>query len=613
MASHFTGLDYAVLFVYFGAMAAMGPIFASKAKTTEGYFLGDRSFPGWLIGFSMFATSISSITFVAYPGDGYKAAWYRMSPNYMLPIAIVIATIWFLPFFRRTQITSAYEYLEGRFGPKTRVYAASAFIFGQAIRVSMVLYLVSLLVYEMLGMNPYLCIVLGGVVTAFYTVLGGIRAVLWTDFIQAMVLWFGGLIALVVILMKLSGGPADIVTDAWKTGKMAHRADVVANLYEKEEDLATYLPIFDDPAAHGYEAVEFKEDDNDPDDFIAVREIANPVHMLARAREKIMDPANPEIVLEEKIRVRETTLGPIKGMPRKFSDIADKTVFLFLLVGLTNWLTEYSANQNVIQRYAASKSAKQARIAMWVCCAFSVPTWGLFMLLGSSLFVFFQQFPTETAMEIYTGANQAKAESILPYFVISYLPAGVTGLVIAAVLSAAMSSISSSLNGVSAVGVVDIYRRHLAKGRTDAHYTMVAKLIGAALAVIMIVGAAILMKVQTTTLQDTASVLAALTAGGLLGLYLLGFFTRTGDDRAMMLGIACTLMFTLWMALSNTKISGEVLLPARFILPIHSYYAGLFGHILMFIIGYGAGMLLPKHDRDLHNLTVWTADDKPLD
>ena len=95
----FSTLDYAVLIIYFGAMAALGPLFASKARTTEGYFLGDRSFPGWLVGFSMFATSISSVTFMAYPGDAFKTAWYRMTPNYMLPIACLIAAYYFLPFF----------------------------------------------------------------------------------------------------------------------------------------------------------------------------------------------------------------------------------------------------------------------------------------------------------------------------------------------------------------------------------------------------------------------------------------------------------------------------------------------------------------------------------
>ena len=505
----FTVLDYVVLVVYFGSMAALGPLFASRAKTTEGYFLGDRSFPGWLIGFSMFATSISSVTFVAYPADAFKTAWYRMTPNLMLPLAVVIAAYFFLPFFRRTRITTAYEFLETRFGPYTRLYAALAFILGQTIRVSLILFLVSILLYEMMGLNVYLCILLGGVITSFYTILGGIRAVLWTDFIQACVLWIGGLASLFVIIHALPGGLGQIFTAAGEAGKLS-----------------------------------------------------------------MMD-LNAEGVLES-----------VQFSP----DFTKKTISLFLLVGLGNWLAEYSSNQSVIQRYAAARSEKQARVAIWVCCIFSVPTWALFMFLGTALWVFFQVFPTPEAQAILTGEGGAKAEQILPYFVIRFLPQGVSGLVISGVLAAAMSSLSSSINSVSAVGLVDVYKRHIAPDASDTHYVIVAKGIGVALAVIMIVGASLLYWTQSTTLQDSATVLAALTAGGLLGIYLLGFFTRIGDDRSIMLGIVCTMSFTLWMTLSSLN-----WLPAALHAPIYNYYAGLIGHGIMFAVGFLAGSLFkPK-------------------
>ncbi len=594
----FQWIDYVVLFVYFTAMAAMGPLFASKSRTTEGYFLGDRSFPGWLIGFSMFAASISSITFVAYPGDAYKAAWYRMSPNYMLPFVVLFAAFFFLPFFRRAHITSAYEYLEERFGPKTRLYAACAFIVGQTIRVALILFLVSLLVEAILNWNPYYCILVGGIITSFYTVMGGIRAVLWTDFIQALVLWIGGLIALFVIISKVPGGVDEIVTKAWEQHKLSHQADVVAEVKEGEAIPADLMALFNDPGSHGYERVEFPDEDGDPNDLVVIRETAEPSHVLALVREKQADPDNPGVT-KEITRVRQVRLEPIKSFPLYPKDWKDKTFALILLMGLGNWLYEYSANQNVIQRYAASRSTGQARVAMFICAAFSVPTWALFMFVGTCLYILFQLSPTETAMEIYTGANTAKAESILPYFVVHYLPPGLTGLVIAAVLSAAMSSISSSINCISAVSIVDVYRRHMVPGRDDRHYTLAAKIVGIAVAVLMIVGAAILMKVQSTTLQDTATILTALTAGGLLGFYLLGFFTKVADDRAMLVGILATLCFSLYCALA-----GKFENIPKF---VNSYYVGFLGHALMFAIGYILGkFILPRRAGDLTDLTVWT-------
>jgi len=520
--------DMTVLIVYFGAMAAMGPLFARKGKTTEGYFLGDRSFPGWLTGVSMFATSISSITFMAYPGDAFRVSWLRMWPNYTLPIGVFIASVIFIPFFRRGHITSAFEYLEGRYGPRTRVYAAVAFIVAQIVRVSMVLYLVSLVVQEVLHINPYLCILIGGIITSFYTVLGGIRAVLWTDFIQAIVLWLGGFVCVVVIVNALPGGLGQIFEIANEAGK--------------------------------FKALEL---------------------------------------------VRET--GELQQVPW-FGSLKEKTIMVMLFLGLTNWLTEYSSNQNVIQRYAASKSPKEAKRAIWICCWFSVPTWAFFMFLGTALYAFFQVFPADKAAAILSDAPGTKPEHILPFFVLNYLPPGVGGLVIAGVLAAAMSSISSSINGVSAVSIVDIYRRHMAKDRDDRHYVLVAKGVGIALTVSMVVGAMILMAVEIQTLQDASTQLAALMGGGLMTIYLFGFLTKWGDGRAIGAGIVATLLFRAWMTFTSLG-----WLPDSLKSDIDNYYAGILGNVVMFVVVVIAASILGNKNRDLTNLTVWTQDGSPLE
>src|SRR5690606_18419591 len=120
MSLHF--LDILTLTLYFGVIAWMGWYFSQRNVSTEKYFVGGRSFPGWAIGLSLVGTSISSVTFLAFPADAYKTAWIRFLPSLMLPLGVAIAAIYFLPFFRRGQVTSAYEYLEWRFGPGIRVY-----------------------------------------------------------------------------------------------------------------------------------------------------------------------------------------------------------------------------------------------------------------------------------------------------------------------------------------------------------------------------------------------------------------------------------------------------------------------------------------------------------
>jgi len=506
-----------VLVIYFVAMAAMGPYFARKNKTTENYFLGGRSFPGWLIGLSMFATSISSITFVAYPADAYKTAYLRFLPCLMLPLGIFLASKIFLPFYRRAHITSAFEYLEVRFGSGTRAYAATAFVIGQVTRLGMILYLVSMLVQEMTGLNAYYSILLGGVITSFYTITGGIEAVIWTDFFQSFLLWFGGFAILVIIIMNVDGGLSTIISVAAADGKF----------------------------------------------------------MLGDL---------------------DTATGELVRAPRGFS-LVDKTVLMMLLVGLTNWLTEYSSNQNVIQKYVATKDPKNATQAIWICCLCSVPTWAFFMFLGTALYVYFKLNPDPSALAMLDGT--ARADSIVPYFVIQKMPVGLAGLVIAGVLAAAMSSLSSSINAISAVTIVDIYKRHVAKDKSERHYMRAARVVSLVASVLMLGFAIVLLSATDKTLQDTATKLAAILGGGLLGLYFLGFLTRRGDGRAVGVAIVCTLAFSLWLALVEMKVIEGVV-------PFETYYGGLVANLIMFVVAYLLGCALFPTRRDLTNLTVWT-------
>ena len=199
------------------------------------------------------------------------------------------------------------------------------------------------------------------------------------------------------------------------------------------------------------------------------------------------------------------------------------------------------------------------------------------------------------------------AEQILPYFIVQELPPGITGLVISAILAAAVSTLTSSINAVSTVGIVDIYRRHLVKGRADRHYLHVAWVIAGAASAAMIGGAMVLASVETKTLQDTGTILTSLLGGGLLGMYLLGFFTRKGDARSVGAGIGATLLFTTWTLLSRYELLPEAL---RF--PLDLYYTGLLGNLVMFAVGFLVGAALAARG-DMKNLTVWDQDPMPLD
>ena len=524
----FTPLDFLVLSVHFAAITWIGAHFGRRTRDTEEYFVAGRSYPGWLLGISLFGATISSISFVAYPADAFRTGYLRYIICITLPFAVLIASRFFVPFFRRGRIVSVFEYLEKRFGPRVRVYGATVFIISQCFRISLVQFLVALLVHNITGWDVLLCILLGGVVTAFYTVAGGIQAVIWTDVIESLVLVGGALLILGTILYRMPGGIGQVLEIGHADGKFL---------------------------------------------FTELRD------------------------------------GGLEAIPWGFS-LRRKTVVMLLLVGLFQWLGEYSTNQEVIQKYCAAKTAREARRAMWLNCLFCVPTWGYFMFLGTALYAFYQVFPEQAASDMLSGVR--KAEEVLPYFVVTQLPPGATGLVVAGVLAAAMSSMGAAMNSISAVVITDIYKRHLNPGGDEQHYMRAARLVTVAASCIMIGGAYLLFRADTVTLQDLWAEFQSIIAGGLLGLYMLGFFTLRGDGRAVGVGILFAVLFSAVMSASGL---GWLPLGMSAVIRTHfeAYYTGVIGNFVMFTLGYLLAGVFPRRPDTLLNLTVWTQDGKPLD
>ena len=492
-------LDIGVLIVYFLAMLAIGAWFSRTNDSTEQYFLGGRAFSGWVIGLSLVGTSISSITFLAYPGDAFKTNWLRFLPNLALPVAILIAAWWFLPRLRKPGSVTAYEFLEERYGPAIRGYGAVAFLIAQLARISMILYLVSLVIQTITGLDAHLSVVIAGVFVVAYTILGGIEAVVWTDVIQTLVLLTGGIFCLITIVSLVPGGLPEILSTAWAAQKLG----------------------VGEFAATGYR------------------------------------PADWSLALSH------------------------KTATMMLCIGLINWLTEYSSNQNTVQRFCASRSLREARKAMWICALVSIPTWAFFMFLGSALYVLFLHVPAELPASILRG--QAKAEAILPYFITTYLPSGLVGLVIAAAIAAAMSSLDSSINAIATVSTHDIYRRFVSRNLTDRAYLRFARIVTASAGFVMILGALYLIDASTTTLQDTATVVTALLAGGLLTIYLIGFFSRRCQTTHIVIGILATMCYTGWTIASSNGLASY---------PFDLYYTGLIGNIVMFMAAWGSSYII---------------------
>jgi solute:Na+ symporter, SSS family len=198
--------DVFTVLVYLSVMIAAGFYFARRNHTTEDYFVGNRSFSGWVIGLSMLGTIISSATFLALPAAAFILDWRMLTVNLVVPVIAVLAVLVFIPFFRRGRLTSAFEYLGERFGVIPRMYGTVSFIILQLIRMAQILFLVSLVIQFLTGFPIAWVIIFIGLFIGFYTVMGGIEAVIWTDVLQALILIFGGLFCIFWVAADLPGG-----------------------------------------------------------------------------------------------------------------------------------------------------------------------------------------------------------------------------------------------------------------------------------------------------------------------------------------------------------------------------------------------------------------------
>ena len=213
--------DLLVMGLFFGAFVAIGAYFARKTNSAEGYFLAGRNLPGWLVGCSVMATIVSAMTFLALPAVSYKDNWRYIPWNLGYLLALLPALVLFMPFFRRTRVASAYEYLERRFGTWARLYAAGMFIFWLTCRMSIILFAVCLPIKTMIDVDLVWIIVAFGLIATVYTVAGGLEAVIWTDLLQSIAMFIGAIICLPILVAKLPGGFTQIIEVAYADGKMS--------------------------------------------------------------------------------------------------------------------------------------------------------------------------------------------------------------------------------------------------------------------------------------------------------------------------------------------------------------------------------------------------------
>jgi len=503
--------DYAVLIGMFLTVGWIAWRCAHGAKTSEGYFLADRSAPGWRVGLSFIGASISSLGFLAFPASAYRSNWGGIIPFLMMPVVAILADLIFLPLYRRLGVHSGYEYLERRFGTAARLYGSAMFLLLQIGRMGLILVLLAIPLKLLTGMNPSQAILLCGLLMTAFVVFGGLGAVLWIDTLQTITLAIGSLLCIGLICHALPEGLHTVFAIGVRDAKFS-------------------LP---------------------------------PWHL------------------------------PGAGLSGDFTQL---TLGVLVLYGLSSQLLYYCADQNIIQRYLATRTNGQARIGLWVGSLGVVPLFCFFFFIGTSLYAYYQTLPNQ-------AVAQLRPDEVFPHFILTQIPAGIKGVIIGALIAAGISSLTSSLRAISMVFQIDIYRRLLVKKQTETHYLRVAKLTTLMGGIVVTLNAMALTCVPVDTLLDLVFLVYAIFAGGLAGLFLMGMISTRANRRGANLGILVSLATSVYLTCSHF----HWLLPASFCWSPHPFLISAASNSALVLVGYVASLVLGRcsHASTAQGLTIW--------
>ena len=218
-AASFGTLNWVTLLLYLGGLLFVGFLCAKGTQSTNDFYLGGQSIPWWAAGMSIFGTTLSAITYLALPARVYGTSWSVILLNAGILIVAPLIVYVYIPRLRKLNAVTAYQFLEDRFDLGLRLFGSASFIVFQLFRMGVVVFLPALALAAVTGFNLTLCILLMGLIATVYTVFGGIKAVIWTDVIQVVVLIGGALMALILIAMNLDGGFSALVSIGKEAGK----------------------------------------------------------------------------------------------------------------------------------------------------------------------------------------------------------------------------------------------------------------------------------------------------------------------------------------------------------------------------------------------------------
>lgn len=432
----FSSLDYLILVLYLLAIATFGILRGGKQRSAQDYFLGKETIPWWIVCFSIVAAETSALTFISIPGLAYltNLTFLQLAIGYLL--GRILVSFLFLPAYYKGELSTAYAFLETRFGAKTRRFASVIFLFTRLAADGVRLFATAIPLKLILDIDYPIAILILALIAFIYTFAGGVRGVVWVDAVQMFIYIGGALVAAMLLISNIEGGFASVNQLASEAGKF------------RVFDFSWGMAMFEKPY----------------------------------------------------------------------------NIFAGILGGAFLSMASHGTDQLIVQRVLTTKSLHSSRKALIGSGVIVIIQFAIFLIVGVLLFAY---YGGQSVAEL----GLRRSDEIFPYFIIQGLPAGVSGIIIAGLMAAALSTLAGSMSSIASSAMLDLYKPIFGVSGESSKDLAISRAI-TFLAAILLVGSALFFMTTDQTVVELALSIASFTYGGLLGTFLLGvlFKKPTQED-----------------------------------------------------------------------------------
>ncbi len=514
--------DWTIVVVYLLWILWDGISRARGVKKVSGYFLANRSLPWWAVGLSVMATQLSAITLVGTTGRGFSEGMSILQLYYGLPLAMIILCVTVVPFFYRSGVYTAYEYLERRFDVRTRTLTSFLFLLSRGLSCGAVISAPSVILSVIFGWNLTLTVLAMGVPAVVYTILGGVQAVTWADVKQMAIILIGVAAAIVVLVLGL---PADVsVLDALHLAGSTGRLESIDFSLDLNKTYTFWSGLI---GGLFLMLSYFGCDQSQVQRYLTARSVDEGRHsLLMSAYLKI-----PLQIIIPIIGILMFAFYLFQPVPMLFNSVHDGRVRASARAADYD-LVEREFGQAIEAREAAARAMVQARrdgdagrVAA-AKAAFAQRDDEVAAARGKALGL---------VREVTGDRAFGDVNYVFPTFVTTYLPIGLVGLIIAAIFAASMSTVAAELNSLATATIIDFYRRLFVPAADDTHYLLVAK-IATGFWGLFACGVAVF-AAGLGPLIDVVNRFGSFFYGSILGVFILAIGTTRATSRGAFWGL----------------------------------------------------------------------------